>query len=100
MVNIPAHVWARSEIKPVFELGDIDSKWLHPNVIRYSAEIDTYGNQVSVEGLTLISEQELQTLLGERPENASELKAEPDRTEEQAPLKVTPIKRAEIGREE
>jgi len=67
LVNIPAHVWGRSEIKSVFELGDIDSNWRHPNVISFSAEIGTYGNQVSVEGLTLISERELQALLGERP---------------------------------
>ena len=57
----------------------------------------TYGSHVSVEGPTLISEKELQALLGKRPEHASEIKAEPDRMEEQAPLKVTPKKEPKSG---
>ena len=72
LVEIPAHVWGRSEIRSVFELGDSNSKWLHPNVIKYSAEIGAHGSHVYVEGSTLISEQELQDFLGVRPEHATE----------------------------
>jgi hypothetical protein len=99
LVEIPAYVWGRSQIRAVFELGDIDSKWRHPNVISFSAEIGTYGSHVSVEGPTLFSQQELQALLGKRPEHASEISAEPDLMEEQAPLKVTPKEKSEDGEE-
>ena len=85
LVEIPAYVWGRNQIRAVFELGDIDSKWRHPNVITFSAEIGGYGSHVSVEGTALISEQELQALLGEKSEQASELESEPDSREGQTP---------------
>ncbi len=77
MVSIPVHVWGRSDITAVFELGDSDWKWRHPNTVEFSAEIGDYGSHVSVEGPTLISERELQVLFAERPKNARELEAEP-----------------------
>lgn len=89
-VKIPAHVWARGDIATVFELGDLDSKWRNPNVINFSAEIGTYGSPVSVEGTALISERELQALLGEKPEHASERETEPDGRKEHTPLRLSP----------
>ena len=40
LVKIPVHVWAGNDITAVFELGDSDSKWRHPNVIKFHVRID------------------------------------------------------------
>lgn len=92
LVSIPVHVWGRSDISAVFELGDSDWKWSHPNVITFSAEIGNYGSHVSVEGTTLVRKQELQALFVEKPEQVSEREAEPDGRKEHTPLKVSPEK--------
>ncbi len=97
LVNIPVHVWGRSDITAVFELGDSDWKWRHPNAIKFSAEIGNYGSHVSVEGPTLIIERELQALLAERPEHASEHEIEPGGSEEHTPPRVTPKNKQEFG---
>ena len=97
-VNIPVHVWARSDISAIFELGDSDTNWRNPNVISFSTEIEGYGTR-NVKGTTLISEGELQVLLGERAEHSSEHETEPDGREWPTPLKVTPKEKPEDGEE-
>ena len=51
---------------------------------------------MSVEGFALISERELQSLLGGGPEHARESEAEPTGRKEHTPLGVTPKEKPEI----